>query len=125
MDDLLLSPSQPTFGIDIAAWVAQIGDNPFLAMGWLITHGGWVILLWALLWGGRELWLDWRQGLHASKKTFFVLAVDVPRATEQTVKAVENMFAHFAGAHSPPTFMEKWWDGAGQDPISCEIISIE
>jgi hypothetical protein len=110
---------------DIVQWVAQFGDNPVIAFWSFITHGGWIIFLYIFLEGGRELWLQWRQGKFAAKRTFVLLAIDVPKATEQTVKAVENMFAHMAGGHSPPTFLEKWWDGQLQDLISCEIISIE
>lgn len=123
MDDLL--GVAESSGFNILDQIIQLGDNPLLAMGWLLTHGAWVVVIWVILWGARELWSDWRQGIFASKQTFILLAVDVPRATEQTVKAVENMFAHLAGAHSDPTFLEKWIDGKHQMPISCEIISIE
>lgn len=123
MDDLLFAPESS--GFNILDYIIQLGDNPLLAMGWLLVHGGWVVIIWIILWGVREVWLDTRQGMFVQKQTYVVLAVDVPRATEQTVKAVENMFAHLAGAHSDPTFLEKWIDGKVQIPISCEIISIE
>jgi hypothetical protein len=126
MDDLLLDPSGATGGgFDIVAWVAQFGDNPLVAMGSIIVNGGWVILVWALLWGARELWLDWRQALYKKKLRHVLLAIDVPRSTEQTVKAVENMFSHLAGAHRPPTFLEKWVDGEVQDTVTVELVSIE
>lgn len=94
-------------------------------MGWLFAHGGWAMLLFVVLWGARAVWLDWRQGLSMMKKSYVLLAIDVPRTTEQTVKAVENMFAYLAGAHSSVSFLERWIDGKTQDPISCELISIE
>ncbi|OGL72968.1 hypothetical protein A3E39_02415 [Candidatus Uhrbacteria bacterium RIFCSPHIGHO2_12_FULL_60_25] len=113
------------FNINLAAWVAEVGDNPLQAMWALFASWGWIILLWALLYIARGMWLFKKQSKYAMARTWVLLAVDVPKATEQTVKAVENMFAHLAGAHSPPTFMEKWWNGQLQDTISCEIISIE
>lgn len=112
-------------GWDIAAWVAQAGDNPVFAMGWILSHGGWIILVWAVLWGVRELWLDWRQAVGRKGKKYVLLAIDVPKNTEQTVKAVENMFAYLAGAHSSASFLEKWWEGKVQDPLSFELISID
>lgn len=123
MDDILLAPANPSF--DLMSLVAQFGQNPVYAMGWLITHGGWVILLWVVLWGIREVWLDYRQGKYQTGLQWALLAVDVPKSTEQTVKAVENMFAYLAGAHSSCSFLETWWDGKVQPPITVEIISIE
>jgi hypothetical protein len=110
---------------DLVQWVAQFGDNPLVAMWSIIVHGGWIVFLIVFVLGFRGLWLQWRQGVFAAKRTFVLLAIDVPKATEQTVKAVENMFAHLAGGHNPPSFLEKWWEGLLQDLISCEIISIE
>lgn len=103
----------------------DMGDNPIQTIWWLFLHGGWIIVLFLLFFGGREVWLDWRQTLAGSKKKFILLAIDVPRMSEQSVKAVENIFSHFAGAHSSASFLEKWWEGKYQDPISVEIISIE
>jgi hypothetical protein len=110
---------------DLVLWVAQFGDNPLVATWAVISHGGWIIFIYVIFLGARSLFLQWRQGIFASKRTFVLLAIDVPKATEQTVKAVENMFSHMAGGHNPPTFLEKWWDGSLQDLISCEIISME
>ncbi len=123
MDDLLLAPETSSF--DLMALVAQFGENPLFAMGWLITHGGWIIILWAVLWGLREVWLDYRQGKFMAKQKWVLLAIDVPKNTEQTVKAVDNMFAYLAGAHSSASFLEVWWEGKVQPPISLELISIE
>ena len=123
MDNLLLAPDSSSF--NLLDRIIQFGDSPLLVMGWLLTHGAWIVLIWIVLWGLRELWLDARQAKFMRAQTFVVLAIDVPRATEQTVKAVENMFAHLAGAHSEPTFLEKWIDGKVQTVLSCEIISIE
>ncbi|HWQ99520.1 MAG TPA: hypothetical protein VN397_01580 [Candidatus Methylomirabilis sp.] len=111
--------------INLAVWLVEIGDSPIQAMWGFLLRGGWIVLLWAFLYIARGMWLFTRQVKFGMAKTFILIAVDVPKATEQTVKAVENMFAHLAGAHSPPTFMEKWWNGQTQDTISCEIISIE
>src|SRR3990167_8463919 len=82
------------FNINLAAWVAEVGDNPLQAMWALFASWGWIILLWALLYIARGMWLFKKQSKYAMARTWVLLAVDVPKATEQTVKAVENMFAH-------------------------------
>jgi hypothetical protein len=109
----------------LQVWLVQMGQDPVRAAWWLILHGGWIVFVIIGFYGARALWLDWRQTLSAKKKKFILLAIDVPRESEQTVKAVENLFAHLAGAHSPASFMEKWIDGKYQDAISVEVISIE
>jgi hypothetical protein len=54
-----------------------------------------------------------------------VLAIDIPRVTEQGPRAVENIFSHLAGAHQPASWTEKWIQGRTQDTVSVEIASIE
>ncbi len=107
------------------SFVDSIGGNPFIAMGFFLANGGWIVLLAVILWGISELWLDWRQTIYAGKRVFVVLAIDIPRTSEQGPRAVENMFAYLAGAHGGMSFLDKWWDGVTQDTISCEIISME
>ena len=103
----------------------DMGDNPVSVFIWVFLHGGWIVFLILGWFAFRELWLDAMQTKAQKKKNFVLLAIDIPRMSEQTVKAVENMFAHLAGAHSPSSFVEKWFEGKFQDPISMEIISHE
>lgn len=103
----------------------QIGDDPYRGMWVLFRSGGWVFFLWVFLWIGKELWLESRQEKAAHKKQFIVLRVTVPRTSEQTVKAVENIFSVFAAAANKPNWTEKWIKGEHQSPVSCEIVSIE
>jgi hypothetical protein len=114
---------------DVNAFLVQAGQSPFQAMAYLFVHGGWLLFIIAFFWAGAEGWLFWRRMLSARQKEWVVLALDIPKFSEkdpgQSLKAVENMFAHFAGAHSPITWTDKWIKGKFQDPISCEIISIE
>ena len=57
------------------------------------------------------------------EKKSVLLAINVPRETEQTPKAVENIFATLAGSKSSVTFKEKWVDGKIQPILSFEIVS--
>jgi hypothetical protein len=111
--------------LDLEGLLLRMGENPVQAMWFFVVHGGWIVFLWFFGWVAREMFLNWRQHLYAHHRQWILLAIDVPKATEQTVKAVENMFAHMAGIHNPPHFLEKWWDGYTQDTITCEIVSIE
>ncbi|MFA5129450.1 MAG: hypothetical protein WC477_00860 [Patescibacteria group bacterium] len=113
------------FGSVLQNILFQMGQDPLHAMIWLFLHGGWVIFLFLGWFAFRALWLDSVQLKAQKKKRFIVLAIDVPRESLQTVKAVDNLFAHLAGAHSPIGLKEKWIDGKTQDPMSVEIISIE
>ncbi|MFZ6015214.1 MAG: hypothetical protein ACOYUZ_02545 [Patescibacteria group bacterium] len=114
---------------DVAGLLVQFGTNPFYAMWIIFIYGGWVLFLIAFLWAAKEFWLFTRQNKSGAEKEWIVLAIDIPKLTEkdpgQSLRAVENIFAHLAGAHSPTSWTEKWIQGKYQDPISCEIISIE
>jgi hypothetical protein len=117
------------FTFDVASFLASFGSNPFSVMITIFLNGGWVIFLIVFIWAGSKVWLFWRQSLAGAQKEFITLAIDIPRLTEkdpgQSLRAVENMFAHLAGAHAPASWTETWIQGKYQDPISCEIISIE
>ncbi|MCX6714906.1 MAG: hypothetical protein NTX72_03760 [Candidatus Uhrbacteria bacterium] len=91
----------------------------------LLVWFGWIPVLTTLLWGFSELWLAERQGVFAAKQKYICLAVDVPSMTEQTPKALENLFAALYAAKSSPTFKEKWFDGKIMPTFSFEIVSEE
>lgn len=116
-----------SFNVD--SFLVQAGQSPFQAMVYLFLHGGWILFVYAFFWVLVTGWVHVRQTQQARQKEWIVLALDIPKVSEkdpgQSLKAVENMFAHFAGAHSPNTWTDKWISGKFQDPISCEIISIE
>lgn len=53
------------------------------------------------------------------------LAIDMPQMNVQTPMAVEQMFAHLAGALDGTDFKGKYWTGFAQKYFSFEIVSIE
>ena len=77
-----------------------------------------------LIWGALQLYLDGRQGKFAGNQKYITLAIDVPRNSEQTIKAVENIFAIVKGTKSIITFKEKWVYGKYLLSTSFEIVSI-
>ena len=65
------------------------------------------------IWGLGKAYMLWRQSVFSSKQTYVLLAIDVPKTNVQSPKAVENIFAALAGAHSDPNLKEKYiWDPA-------------
>lgn len=107
------------------SFVDRIGDNPFVAMWFMIANGGWVIFVYMAWHLAKHLWKEWRQNLNSMKKSYVVLALEIPRVTEQGPRAVENMFAYLSGAHSAPSWTEEWILGLTQDTVSCELVSID
>lgn len=91
----------------------------------VITLGGWLVLFFLLGFAFVKLYVD-RRADHATESWQWVLlAVDIPQMNIQTPKAVEQMFAHLAGAYNPPGLLDLFWKGHEQRRFSFEIISIE
>lgn len=113
------------FFSQLDAFLLGAGDDPFTAMWSVFIHGGWILFLWLGLWIARAMWLRSLQEKAAAKKEYIVFRVTVPHTSEQTPKAVENIFSSLAAAHGPPSWTDKWFKGEFQTPISMEIVSIE
>jgi hypothetical protein len=115
----------PFLNFNVDAFLNVAGNDPFSAMVYLFLNGGWLILIpviWFMLKNG---WLEYVQNKAAAKREWILLRISVPKASEQTVKAIENLFALLAGAHSPPSWTETWLQGASQAVMSIEIASID
>ncbi len=110
------------FNLD--AFLNVAGDNPFVAMAVVLINGGWILFVIFILWALRTIWLGTRQAKFEKTLEWTLLRISVPTATEQTPKAVENIFANFAGAHSSVGWTDKWIHGVSQQAISIEIASI-
>lgn len=111
--------------IDLAPildYISQPADVLMLDFFWTI---GWLPVAIVMLWGFKELWLEYIAGKWASTQKFILLAIDIPRGNDQSPKAVENMFAYLAGAHGNPNLLEVYWDGKFQLSFSFEIVSID
>lgn len=105
--------------------ISSIGGNPLEAGLFLLKYFGLPLFLFFGFFGGRILWLDWRQTKYAKTLNFILLAIDIPKENEQSPKAVENMFDQLSGAHSAIGFWDKWVNGIFQPKFSFEIISID
>ncbi len=90
----------------------------------LFILGGWLLLASLLLTFGLDFYVDYRTGKYTANWKFVLLAIDIPQLNVQTPKAVEQMFAHLAGALSTPNIADKYHDGYVQRNFSFEIVSI-
>ncbi len=99
-------------------------ENPML-IAWFF--GGLVLI--ALLYAiGRIMWQRWVgrvQAQFTATHQYTLLAIDIPRLNEQSMKAVEHILATLHGVHKDPSSKEKYWHGVVEDVFSLELISID
>jgi len=104
----------------------QLGTLPFyLAMWYIFIKGGWVIFLLTFLIGGWNLWVYYIQGKYAASIKHVLLAIDVPKESEQSPKVAEYIFSQIAGIERKGNFVERNFHGYSEPSVSLEIISLE
>lgn len=86
---------------------------------------GWMGIAFLLLYVIKEFYASRRQDIATKNWKWVLLAVDIPAMNVQTPLAVEQMFAHLAGALDSPSLLDKLHKGHKQRFYSFEIISIE
>jgi len=86
---------------------------------------GWIPVAIMFLWGFVQAWVYWRSTLYAASLKYTLLAVDIPKGNDQSLRAVENLFSYLGGAHDPADLIEKYWIGKYQLCFSFEIVSLE
>ena len=91
----------------------------------ILVWFGWIPIALTIAWGIVQMWQNSRQGKYAGTLKYIVLAIDVPSMTEQSPKALENLFSNLYGAKSSLTWKETWIIGKFQPTFSFEIISTE
>ena len=91
----------------------------------LLLWFGWIPILLMIMKAAIMIWVDNRQGKWLGTQQFVILAIDVPRDSEQSPKAVENIFATLAAAKMGPNFKETYFEGKHQRSFSFEIVSVD
>ena len=86
---------------------------------------GWIIISYLLFYAGIYYWKEYKGMEYTSKWKWVLLAIDIPLENVQTPKAVEQLFAHLAGAFGSSNIEKAFKDGYRQKWFSFEIISIE
>ncbi|MBI2411273.1 MAG: hypothetical protein HYV32_05270 [Candidatus Kerfeldbacteria bacterium] len=104
-----------------------LGDahNPFQGLIQLFRAGGWIAFLPVFYFMVKDTWFFWIWGMYAKSKKQVLLAIDVPKLNEQSMKAVEQIIANMHGVFIPFTFKQKWWQGMFLDTFSLELVSID
>jgi len=111
--------------VDLSS-ISEFFSLPPEAMLWrFMAYYGWIIIALMYLYFAREMWLIKVQTDYCKKIKHILLAIDIPRANEQSPRAVENMLAYLAGAHGTINWFEKYWEGKCQQYFSFEIVSID
>ncbi|MEK7094858.1 MAG: hypothetical protein AAB886_02005 [Patescibacteria group bacterium] len=99
--------------------LALPADTLFIEL--LLTFG-WIPILYIFVWGTLQIYLDNKRGAFIAAQRRTTLAIRVPRASEQSPKAVENIFAIVKGTKSVITKKEKWVKGKVLLPTSFDIV---
>ncbi len=91
----------------------------------IFRSGGWVVFLWVFLGGLWKVWIESRQIRWFSNIQTIILAIDVPKETEQSPKAVEHIFSTLHGTVAAFDRIERYWIGKVQAQFSFEIVSVD
>lgn len=105
--------------------IIALAVNPFAVFALIMRNGGLIVFFPLLL---RMLWEFWHQYvmiIYTSNRKRMLLAIDVPRLNEQSMKAVEQIIGALHGTQFTPTFKEKYWQGLVSDSFALEIVSID
>ncbi|MFH0818970.1 MAG: hypothetical protein V1898_03180 [Patescibacteria group bacterium] len=111
------------FGLTFQDIMQEYGTNPFSVFIFLMKHGGLVIIFPFFVKGCIDGWLEYIQERTKHSRKFVLMSVNVPKDNEQSMKAIEQIYAHIYGTYDTPNFVEKWWDGWTMEVFSLEIIS--
>ncbi len=111
--------------LDPNAIIAFLARPTLSVLADLIAMGGWLILVYLLLYGGLAILEGYRGVNYMMKWKWVLLAIDIPQLNVQTPMAVEQLFNHLSGAFESPNLSEKFRTGYKQRWFSFEIISIE
>lgn len=114
------------FTLDLSSLYTFLYGRSPLEVAWIVfLRGGWIIIAYMILhlwWALRLLRL---QGKFLSGIEYCLLAIDIPKDSEQTPKAMEQVFATITGAHQDISSRDKYFKGEVQISFSFEIISID
>ncbi len=86
---------------------------------------GWVIISYLLFYAAIYYWKEYKANQYTANWKWVLLAIDIPLENVQTPKAVEQLFAHLAGAFDSLNIEKVFKYGVKQRWFSFEIISIE
>lgn len=113
-----------SISLDLSNLMAMEFSNPFAVAWYIISNGGWIILVILGILGLYFFRLERARALYRKGLSYILLAIDIPKENPQSMKAVEQIFAQLYAAETSINLWQKWWLGKVQDTISLEIVSI-
>lgn len=99
-------------------------DNPLTLFWWFFVHGGFILVFYPFIKETLHYYLHTKQHEYEHHLNYVLLAIDVPKDSEQSPKAVENIFAAVSATYTKLKWHEKWLDGKTQPTFSFEIVSL-
>src|SRR3989338_6491699 len=93
----------------------KAGTN--LIFGW-----GWLVVVYLMLWVIWKVYLYIKMVDYVSAISWTFLQVTIPEDSEQTPKAMENIFAVLDGIHKNPDLVERYFEGYLEAWYSCELV---
>jgi len=111
--------------IDLNRISEIINYSPWQLFWVLFKNGGWAVVALGLIVGLFLMHLERRRIKYLASFKQNLLAIDIPKDNEQSLLAVEQIFAQLHGIKSSPTLYERYWLGKNQLTFSLEIVSIE
>jgi hypothetical protein len=100
-------------------------QDTFFVVLQIVAVIGWVPIMYLIFLAGFHMWKEYKEEHAKASWKWVLLAIDVPQLNIQTPRAVEQMFAHLAGAYDKVNIAQKFWHGYKQRFFSFEIVSIE
>lgn len=113
------------FILNVDVIIAFFSRPAALVIFELFVFGGYLVFVWLLAYVVINYFADYREDKYTANWKWVLLAIDIPALNVQTPKAIEQMFAHLAGAFDSPDIAGKFREGYKQRWFSLEIISIE
>lgn len=114
-----------SISIDYLTLIELGQKNPLYLSGWIFINGGWIAIVILFIVGLWIMRLETARMKYRKSIKYIILAVDIPKENEQSLKAVEQIFAQLAAVESKGTLYERYWLGKVQDTFSLELVSIE
>ena len=111
--------------IDLSSLNALADLTPFGLIWYFFSTVGWIFLLVIFLSAFGWWFLYERRKKYLAGIEHTLLAIDVPKDNEQSLIAVEQIFASLHGIKSNLTKWDIYWLGKTQLPFSLEIISLD
>lgn len=111
------------------SFIGTFAQDPLGSLFEFLLAGGWALIGLPILVFLAHAYLSSRmhrkQEENLRRTKGILLAIDLPRLSEQTPRAAENIFTSFAAVYKELGWKDRVWHGEMQDRFSLEIGSID